>query len=309
MDENRLIYTNEKLDITIIEIKEGSDKLNNKYLELDDNIINYLKENKEPKVLNPIYASESIYVINYPGDADVVVSYGKSPKLNESEINHYCCTKPGSSGSPILLINNQRLIGIHSASSDHYEFNKGSLLIYAIIEFQNINNNLLIINKEGEDNKEINNYITAEFDIEEDDEEIRIINSYEQSYREGVFSKYEKELENEKEIKENCEIRINDEIIPFFYFYKFNKKGKYTIKYIFKNNITKLDWMFSECSSLTNINLSNFNTNNVTNMRYIFYKCSSIKNINLSNFNTNNVKDMSYMFSGCSSLKKRKYNY
>ena len=43
--------------------------------------------------------------------------------------------------------------------------------------------------------------------------------------------KYEKENENEKEIKENCEIRINDEIIPFSYFYKliqklfFNKKS------------------------------------------------------------------------------------
>ena len=29
MDENRLRYTNEKLDVTIIEIKESSDKLNN----------------------------------------------------------------------------------------------------------------------------------------------------------------------------------------------------------------------------------------------------------------------------------------
>ena len=91
MDENRLIYTNEKLDITIIEIKENHDKLNNKYLELDDNIINYFfkenEENKEPEDLNEIYSSESIYVINYPGDADVVVSYGQSPKLNESEIN------------------------------------------------------------------------------------------------------------------------------------------------------------------------------------------------------------------------------
>ena len=32
MDENRLRYTNEKLDVTIIEIKENKDKLNNKYI-------------------------------------------------------------------------------------------------------------------------------------------------------------------------------------------------------------------------------------------------------------------------------------
>ena len=31
---------------------------------------------------------------------------------------------------------------------------------------------------------------------------------------------------NEEEIKK-CEIRINNELIPFNYFYKFKKKGKY----------------------------------------------------------------------------------
>ena len=45
-DENRVRYTNEKLDLTIIEVKE-KDKLNNKYLELDDRIINYFKSNKK----------------------------------------------------------------------------------------------------------------------------------------------------------------------------------------------------------------------------------------------------------------------
>ena len=39
LDNNRLKYTNEKLDITIIEIKEKVDNLNNDYLELEDNII------------------------------------------------------------------------------------------------------------------------------------------------------------------------------------------------------------------------------------------------------------------------------
>ena len=39
LDNNRLMYTNEKLDITIIEIKEYEDDLKNDYLELEDNII------------------------------------------------------------------------------------------------------------------------------------------------------------------------------------------------------------------------------------------------------------------------------
>ena len=61
--------------------------------------------------------------------------------------------------------------------------------------------------------------------------------------------------------------------------------------------------MLKECSSLTNINLSNFNTNNVTDMSGMFSGCKSLTNINLSNFNTNNVTNMICMFSGCSSLR------
>ena len=290
LDNNRMMYTNEKLDVTIIEIKDNKDNLNNKYLELDDEIINYFKLNKneEESDINNIYSTDSIYLIN------------------KSEIFHKCSTKEGSSGSPILLINNQKLIGIHYGCHEKHEFNKGTLLLYSIIEFATIKNNLLLINKEGKiiDNNENNNYIIGEFDINEDNQDVRIINSYEQFYKENYFLKYEKEYENEKEIKDNCEIRINNEIIPFSYFYKFNKKGKYKIKYTFKNNTKNTNFMFYGCSSLKEINLSNFNTNNVTNMSGMFEGCSSLKQINLSNFNTNNVTDMYDMFIGCEKLTK-----
>ena len=64
--------------------------------------------------------------------------------------------------------------------------------------------------------------------------------------------------------------------------------------------------MFSLCSSLKELNLSNFNTNNVTNMSYIFSRCSSLKELNLSNFNTNNVSNIYRMFYGCSNNLKKK---
>ena len=318
LDNNRLKYTNEKLDITIIEIKEKVDNLNNDYLELEDNIINYLKLDKIElnKTESPDYLDESIYLLNYHKDKDIYVSYGKLLDINNNEIIHNSNIKGESSGSPILLLNTQKLIGIHCSSSKHNKYNKGTLLIYSIIEFSKIKNNLLMIDKKG---RNINhNYIIAELYVKEDNQNIRIINSYEQSNREHKFYEYKKENENEKEIKDNCEIRINDELIPFSYFHKFNKKGKYTIIYIFQKNIAKTNYMFSGCSSLTNINLSNFNTNNVNNMshmffgcifknkitktNYMFNGCSSLSNINLSNFNTNNVNNMSDMFSGCSSL-------
>ena len=310
LDDSRLRYTNGKLDITIIEIKENKDQLKNQYLELDDSIINYLKLNKnereQPNYLNIKYSNKSIYIMHYPEDKDVVVSYGPPPKLNESEICHKCCTNPGSSGSPILLINNQRLIGIHCGSYISYNtpFNKGALLIHSLIEFEGIKNNLILISKEGgyininDIIKNRSSYIIAEFDIEEDKKNTRIINSYE-----NLFNKNLNNFENDKEIKEKCEIIVNGRKIPFSYNYKFDKRGKYSIKYNFKDKIKKLDYMFYNCSSLTKIDFSNFYNNNITNMGYIFYNCSSLKKVDLTNLNTGNVTDMSCMFFNCSSLK------
>ena len=253
---------------------------------------------------SPNYLDESIYILNYLKSNDIYVSYGKLINTNNNDIYHNCNIKGESSGSPILLLNNQKLIGIHCSGSKHNKFNKGTSLIYSIIEFSKIKNNLLMIDKEG--NNITYNCIIAELNIKEDNQNIRIINSYEQATREYKYIEYKKENENEKEIKDNCEIIINDELIPFSYFHKFNKKGIYKIKYIFKNKITKTNYMFNGCSSLSNINLSNFNTNNVNDMRGMFFGCSSLTNINLSNFNTNNVKDMSCIFYGCVKLTKNK---
>ena len=60
--------------------------------------------------------------------------------------------------------------------------------------------------------------------------------------------------------------------------------------------------MFNRCSSLTRLDLSNFNTTNVTNMRYMFVFCSGLTSLDLSSFNTDNVTDMDGMFMGCSDL-------
>ena len=74
------------------------------------------------------------------------------------------------------------------------------------------------------------------------------------------MEEWEDEYKYEKEIKENCEIKINNNIIPFNYHYEFKKKGKYKNVYTFKIKLSKTCCMFFNCSSLTNINLSNFNT-------------------------------------------------
>ena len=56
--------------------------------------------------------------------------------------------------------------------------------------------------------------------------------------------------------------------------------------------------MFYNCSSLTTLDLSKFNTNNVTHMGNMFRNCSSLTSLDLSKFNTNNVTNMDDMFFG-----------
>ena len=86
--------------------------------------------------------------------------------------------------------------------------------------------------------------------------------------------------------------KIND------YDYKFSKIGKYNIQILFKSSLTNTNNMFSYCSSLTSLNLYNFNTNNVTDMGEMFSKCSSLTTLNLSNFIINNITDMRSIFFG-----------
>ena len=68
------------------------------------------------------------------------------------------------------------------------------------------------------------------------------------------------------------------------------------------SNVTNMYGMFSGCSGLTSLDVSNFNTSKVTDMRNVFNSCSRLTNLDLSNFDTSNVTEMSNMFKGCSGL-------
>ena len=207
------------------------------------------------------------------------------------------------------IINNENNQNYYILNNKNEFINNNNIIIKDIKEIINdnkVNNKIIkLLNIYDKMDKKEYNYIIGEIEIKEENigKEIRIINSYENVYRENKWDQFEDEYKNEKELKEKCIIEINDEIIPFSYYYKFKEKGIYKIKYKFNDNLKILCFMFFECSSIRNLNLSNFDTKNVTNMRGMFSGCSSITNLNLSNFDTKNVTDMSCMFDGCKSLK------
>ena len=66
--------------------------------------------------------------------------------------------------------------------------------------------------------------------------------------------------------------------------------------------VPDMNGMFYNCSKLTSLDVSNFNTAKVTSMGSMFCNCSSLTNLDVSNFNTANVTNMYGMFYNCSSL-------
>ena len=74
------------------------------------------------------------------------------------------------------------------------------------------------------------------------------------------------------------------------------------IEYLNTENMTSMSLMFSGCSALTTLNLSNFDTQSVTNMTGMFSDCRALTTLDVSNFNTQNVTDMSFMFFNCSAI-------
>jgi len=82
---------------------------------------------------------KSIYILQYPKDKRLV-SYGLMKDISDGEkINHYCNTEDGASGSPILSLNNFKVIGVHYGGSkiNYDKFNFGTFIKYIINEFKN----------------------------------------------------------------------------------------------------------------------------------------------------------------------------
>ena len=85
--------------------------------------------------------------------------------------------------------------------------------------------------------------------------------------------------------------------------YMFGRTSIKTVK--FEKNIELPDsiaGMFRDCSSLTNVDISNLDTSNVTDMSNMFLNCTSLISLDVSNFDTSNVMFMNSMFNGCSGL-------
>ena len=75
------------------------------------------------------------------------------------------------------------------------------------------------------------------------------------------------------------------------------------IQYLNTSEVTNMFNMFRNCSKLTYLDLTGFDTKNVTNMECMFCNCENLVSIYVSeSFTTNNVTNSDYMFGYCYSL-------
>ena len=156
IDSKRKRYLNQNLDITIIEIRQDQDKIYD-FLSLDKQIFNF-KYNEKINNYIDIYKGQSIYLLNYINGNEIFASLGLLKDINNNEIIHKCNTDKGSSGSPIILLSNNKVIGVHHSGTYYNDkSNFGTLLSKPISEFQNISNNLLVIKKDNNQIGKINN--------------------------------------------------------------------------------------------------------------------------------------------------------
>jgi surface protein len=232
---------------------------------------------------------------------------------------HYCCTEYGSSGSPILNLLNNKIIGIHKERVKNKNFNRGTLLKYPIIEFLtkysnknesknalNILNNKEYFNEDGFFNKEFGINFAEDYsnnNKQSSEETIKKDNI-------GKKNKINLTLKVEKyDIGQNIYFLIKDKN----YIDNYNKVYNYCIKYynkllnesnieIFINNIKYENKKYFRPKETGEYKIKLIFNTNITTTSYMFYECTNLINIDLSSLDTKNVSNMSNMFDGCLEL-------
>ena len=116
---NRYMEFFKDLDISIIEIKDSDDFIQEvEFFETDLNYINGYDQ----------YNNISIFILQY-AKGELSVSSGKIIEiLDNHEFGHNAGTDFGSAGSPIILINSSKVIGIHKAKDKDRQIKYGSFI-------------------------------------------------------------------------------------------------------------------------------------------------------------------------------------
>ena len=278
IDDKRRIYTDNKNNISIIELY--SNELNkNDYLEIDsDNDNNY--ENK------------TVYIL-FPDNEEIIYYIDKIMKV-DCNILYLLAKNNFLSKSLILDLETNKVIGYYS----NKELNSGILINQKIVDE---------FNKSGHVNEILLKIKVTNYDLYQRVYFLCDKNGLEEgSYYLFYYEKNKNLKDVQKEIKNNTTTYINGRksLAPNFFIPK--KEGIYPIRIVFHKKVKYCCFLFGNCSNIIEINISNFDISNVVNMCGMFYGCKYLENIHNISFQNipDKVIDLSYMFDNCSLLKK-----
>ena len=160
------------------------------------------------------------------------------------------------------------------------------------------------------------NFIKCIYNIVDDDldREHQLINYNRQNgenlrdIKENVIIFKNKEIKPNNKTEENPKFSDTEKSYSYLKEFKFDdyfeESGYYYYIYSFKKELKNGSYLFYNCSSLEELNLSKFDSSNITTNYWMFRQCSSLKKINLANFDTSNSENMSNMFNGCKLLEE-----
>ena len=306
----RIIYQDEYLDITIIEIKEQDNLDIYSFLEMDPSI----------NIDDLLY--KKVYLLHYPqGVENVQYSHGEiSDLIDDINLSTNNWTEPGSSGSPIINYENNYVIGIHSRSlKDGKDITGiGTFLNYAVKEFAE------------EKSEEIKSSYKSLYPKSDEMHLVYLIPNNQKSIKlfcNKFVDKY----------KELCKLIYNGHTYSLNQYFQtdniaYEDKIKGEIKIILKGieHVKNMEFMFSRCKELKKViatgtdfskveimdstfercdnleeitNTSKWNLENVKTLKGLFYKCPKLKDIpGMEKWNPINIKTCEEMFLSCKSL-------
>jgi hypothetical protein len=203
----RRYFTDEKLDYTCVEILDSDKIESDNFFKIDPNILN-----------NDTLNNQEIFILQYPMGGDLSFSSGRILNINKNQIYHSASTCNGSSGSPIIKRFNNNIVGLHFGSQRNDDNN------YAYYNFGTPFDSIL---KNIKDKINNNNIIIATFKINNDNSKVKIINSYDNSFREGLKLNDNVTIEKNEEQIKKCTIFINKKKLENFeYNYFFQNEGE-----------------------------------------------------------------------------------
>ena len=303
------------IDAIVIEILPKDDIKNDNFLLAN---LDYLYNSNE-------LINKDIIILQYPKGKSSY-SLGKIKDIKNNYIFYSASTTFGSSGSPIFLKGNMKVIGIHKGSSGKKDLNLGLLIGPIFSYFRNMEEKNNVSNKL--------NKMTINVSFERGQKSIQLFgkkfveNNKNNCYLliDGQKYNLSSSIELNEKQKRNGDLVIklieNETITDMSYLLFSEKNIVQKIINIYNNenyssislpdisewdtrNITNMKGMFYDCSKLKNLpDISKWDTKNVTNMKGMFYNCSSLYSLpDISKWDTKNVTKMKRMFCKCSSLE------